>query len=150
MTSNPCFESVESWAAARAMLDFEPLAPKSKALRGARLRVHVRDHKLRELTIAARSLEAHCDGFVFSQARPGGEEARRLALEVPYGSAPEPAKIGGHPGRTYPLGPEPPPDDIDGRPPAVVVWHDAGLFYLLASDSKSVEDLLEVANSLYR
>ena len=36
-----------------------------------------------------------------------------------------------HTARIYELGPEPGPDDIDGRTPAVVTWHDADLFFLV-------------------
>ena len=46
-------------------------------------------------------------------------------------------------------GPEPAPDDVDPRPPAVVTWADDGLFVLLASDSMTAIELIEEARSLY-
>jgi hypothetical protein len=51
--------------------------------------------------------------------------------------------------RIYELGPEPAPDDIDGRTPAVVTWHDADLFFLVASDTMSSHELVRIAISLY-
>ena len=83
MTGNPHFETAPSWKAARTMLAFQPLEPKYTA--GHRLqsiRIHVRDHRLRALAVADRTLEAHYGAFVFSQARKGREEARHLALAV--------------------------------------------------------------------
>ncbi len=49
----------------------------------------------------------------------------------------------------YELGPEPPPDDIDGRNPSVVTWQDAEMFYLIASGEMSSDKLLKIAISLY-
>ena len=49
----------------------------------------------------------------------------------------------------YELGPEPPPDDIDGRSPSVVTWHDVDMFYLIASGEMRSHDLVSIANSLY-
>jgi hypothetical protein len=109
----------------------------------------VRDHKLGELSINDRTLEAHYGGFVLSQARKGTDEARRLALDVRYGSAGQEGQIAGHAARIYELGPEPAPDDIDGRSPAVVTWHDADLFFLVASDTMSSRELVRIAISLY-
>ena len=57
--------------------------------------------------------------------------------------------VSGHEGRIYDLGPLPPPDDIDPRPPAVVVWHDGDMFYMVASDQLESDVLLRVAESLY-
>ena len=113
------------------------------------IRIHVRDHKLRELSINDRTLEAHYGGFVLSQARKGTDEARRLALDVRYGSAGQGGQIAGHAARIYELGPEPVPDDIDGRSPAVVTWHDADLFFLVASDTMASRELVRIAISLY-
>ena len=48
----------------------------------------------------------------------------------------------------YELGPEPPPDDIDGRSPSVVTWQDGDMFYLVASSTLSSDDLVRVAVSL--
>ena len=109
----------------------------------------MRDHKLRELSINDRTLEAHYGGFVLSQARKGTDEARRLALDVRYGSAGQGGQIAGHAARIYELGPEPVPDDIDGRSPAVVTWHDADLFFLVASDTMASRELVRIAISLY-
>jgi hypothetical protein len=106
-------------------------------------------HKLREILINERTLEAHYGGFVLSQARKGTDEARRLALDVRYGSAGQEGQIVGHAARIYELGPEPAPDDIDGRTPAVVIWHDADLFFLVASDTMSSHELVRIAISLY-
>lgn len=40
------------------------------------------------------------------------------------------------------------PDDIDGRSPAVVAWHDGEMFFLIASDQMSTAELIAVACSL--
>ena len=150
MTNNPHFETAPSWKAARTMLAFQPLEPGQTAgLRLQSIRIHVRDHKARLLAVGDRTLEAHYGGFVLSQARKGAEEARRLALAVPYGLTGQDAQIAGRAARVYELGPEPPPDDIDGRPPAVVAWHDAELFCLIASDTMSADQLVGIALSLY-
>jgi hypothetical protein len=132
------------------MVAFRPLEPRHTA--GHRLQsiqIHVRDHKLRELSIDDRTLEAHYGAFVLSQAKKGAREARRLALEVSYGQAPRDARIAGHTARSYERGPEPPPDDIDGRSPSVVTWCDAEIFFLIASTEMSSDDLMAVARSLY-
>jgi hypothetical protein len=94
-------------------------------------------------------LEAHYGGFVLSQAHKGIDEARRLALDVSYGRDGQDATVAGRTARAYELGPEPPEDDIDGRSPAVVVWHDGALHFLVASDSMEVGDLMKIATSLY-
>jgi hypothetical protein len=150
MVSNPHFESAQNWKAAGAMLAFRPLEPGHTAgLRLQSLRIFVRDHKMRELAIEDRTLEAHYGDFVLSQVRKGVSEARRLALEVPYGRDGKETSIGGHAGRVYELGPEPPPDDIDGRSSAVIVWHDGDMFYLIASGEMSAGQLMPVAVSMY-
>jgi hypothetical protein len=150
MKGNPHFETAPSWKAARAMLSFQPRTPKHTAgFRLQSLRIHARDHKLRELSVENRTLEAHYGGFVLSQASKGMNEARRLALDVRYGADGRDARIAGHAARVYELGTEPEPDDIDGRSPAVVVWHDAGMFYLIASDSILCDELVRIAVSLY-
>ena len=133
------------------MLTFRPLEPSHTA--GCKLQsiqIHVRDHKLRELTIADRTLEAHYGGFVLSQSKKGATEARRLALDVSYGLAPREGRIAGQAARLYERGPEPPPGDIDGRSPSVVTWHDGDMFYLIASGEMSADDLVRVAVSLYK
>ena len=57
MTSNAHFETARTWKAARAMLTFHPLEPEYTAgLRLQSIRIHVRDHKLRELSAADRTL----------------------------------------------------------------------------------------------
>ena len=149
MTDNPHFETVHSWQAARMMLVFQPLEPKYTAGHSLQsISIHVRDHKLRELSVTDRTMEAHYGYFVLSQARKGVKEARRLAL-VPYGTAGGDTQIAGCAARVYELGPEPLPDDIDGRNPSVVTWHDGVMFYLIASDKMSSGELVRIASSLY-
>jgi len=147
---NPHFQSATSLAAARALLTFQPREPRYTA--GRRLEsihVHVRDHKLRELAIAERSLETHYGAFVVTQACKGAAEARRWALEVSYGRDGQDARIAGCAARVYELGPEVPPNDIDGRSPAVVTWHDGDMHYLVASDEFGAAELVRIAGSLY-
>jgi hypothetical protein len=132
------------------MVAFRPLEPSHTAgFRLQSIRIHVRDHKLRELTIEERTLEAHYGAFVLSQSQKGTREARRLALDVSYGQAAREARIAGREARLYERGPEPPPEDIDGRSPSVVTWHDADMFYLISSGEMSPDDLVRVAVSLY-
>jgi hypothetical protein len=150
MTNNPHFETARSWKAAGAMLTFQPVVPKYTAgLRLQSIRIHVRDHKQRELLIAERTLEAHYGGFVLSQAHKGELEARRLALTLSYGPVKREARVAGHDARVYELGPEPAPDDIDGRTPSVVTWHDGEMFYLIASGEMKSDALVKIAASLY-
>ena len=150
MNDNPHFEKVASWKAARKLLNFEPLVlGDTEKRRLQSLYVFVRDHKQRELAIGDRSLEAYFNGFVFTQRQAGEAEARRLALSASYGLESRDIKVAKHPGRSYELGPEPPPDDTDGRSPAVVVWHDGGMFYLIASGEKPAAELFTIAKSLY-
>ena len=88
------------------MLTFQPLEPKHTAgLRLQSIRIHVRDHKLRELSVDDTTLEEHFGGFVLSEARKSANEARRLALKVPYGRAGRDAQIAGCAPRVYELGP---------------------------------------------
>jgi hypothetical protein len=68
---------------------------------------------------------------------------------VSYGRDPREARIAGHEARVYELGPEPEPDDIDGGREAVVVWHDVGMFFLVASREMASDELIEIAISLY-
>jgi hypothetical protein len=144
------FETAESWQAASALLTFEPRVPKDTVdLPLSFLRVHVRDHKRREVPLADRTLEAHYGKFSLSQCRKGVGEARRSAIDVAYGQSPFAVRIAGNDGRAYPLGPEVPPDDIDGRSPAVVTWADGDMHYLVASGELPVEVLIIVAASLY-
>jgi hypothetical protein len=151
VTINPHFETARSWKAARALVAFRPLGPSYTAgFRLQSIRIHVRDHKLRELAIEDRTLEAHYGGFVLSQSKKGASEARRLALDVSYGQVARDARIAGRTARAYERGPEPPPDDIDGRSPSVVTWCDADMFFLIASAEMSSDDLIDVARSLYK
>jgi hypothetical protein len=144
------FATPTSWDAARALVTFVPRVPNATAVAAPpALRVYVRDHKLRAVPIGERTLEAHYGRFVFSQSRRTPEEARRLALDVSYGRAPQEASILGRPARVYELGPEPMPDDVDSRSPAVVVWHDGEMFYLLASGEMTAEALATIAMSVY-
>jgi hypothetical protein len=86
MTGSPYFESPRNWKAARALLTFRPVEPKHTAgFRLQSIRIFVRDHKLRELPVEDRTLEAHYGGFSLCQSRRGAAEARRLALDVSYG-----------------------------------------------------------------
>ena len=129
---------------------FRPLEPRHTAGLSLRsIQIHVRDHKLRELPIEDRTVEAHFGAFVVSQSRKGATEARRLALDVSYGPTSREARIAGHSARVYELGPEPPPDDIDGRSPSVVTWHDGDMFFLIASGALLSDELVRVAVSLY-
>ena len=150
MAENAHFAAVSDWTAAQAMLAFEPRRPTLPAgFEPARLRIFMRDHKLRELAVGERTLEAFYPGFVFTQSRKGVEEARRLALDVSYGRDRHEASIGGHAARAYELGPVPEPDDIDGRPPSVVTWHDGEMFFFLASGELPVQELIPIAASIY-
>ena len=132
------------------MLAFNPAKPKYTAgFKLASLRVHVRDHKQRELPLKHRTLEAHYDGFVFTQTTMGAADARQYFLETSHGPNPTKAEIAGNPARVYERGPEPEPDDIDGRNPAIVTWYDGDIFYFLASDSLGSAELVRVAFSIY-
>lgn len=149
MTSSP-FETATSWRTARELVTFEPRIPNQTAGHDLQsLRIHVRDHKLRTLEPKDRTLEAHYGAFVVSQAQPGTDEARRLALDVKYGRGAREGRVAGRVARIYELGPEPPKDDIDGRSPAVVTWHDDGMFYLIASTAMAAAELEPIAESLY-
>lgn len=149
MASNPHFISAESWAAAAVIVGFEPRIPEYTVdCELGSLEVWVRDHKMREVGRARRSLEAHYGRFVFTQSKPGEHEAMRLAMETSYGSSFVAVTVMGREGRSHPLGPPPGPDDTDGRSPAVVVWADGPKFYLLASDELDADVLSRVAGSL--
>lgn len=150
MTDNPHFQSVDSWKDTRSLLSFRPLEPKTLAGRRLRsLSIHVRDHKRRELPVVDRSIEAHYDDLVFTQAWKTIEEARRLVLDVPYGRDGCSCEVAGWPARVYELGPIPPAGDIDPRSPSVVVWHDGEVFLLLASGELPCAALLRIAEALY-
>jgi hypothetical protein len=147
---NPHFATAVSWAAAQALVLFAPKIPNATAgLAAPALRVYVRNHNFRAVPLDERTLEAHYDGFVFTQSRRTPEDARRLVLDVSYGRTPHEASILGRPARVYELGPEPPPDDVDGRSPAVVAWHDGPVFYFLASSEMTVDALMTIALSIH-
>lgn len=148
---NPHFATVGSWKEAAALLSFRPRElPDRRDYPLHSLSVFVKDHRHREVPVQDRTLEAHYGAFVYTQSWKGEEEARRWTVEVSYGRDPRPLTIAGNEGRTYELGPEPPPEDIDGRMPAVVVWHEGPMHYLLASGQLTVAALLEIAGALYR
>src|SRR5207248_8244131 len=72
---NPHFETARSWKAAQELIAFTPLEPKYTAgLRLRSIRVHVRDHKMRELAVGDRTLEAHYGQFAISQIRQPAAE----------------------------------------------------------------------------
>ncbi len=151
MIDNPHFRKVASWEDARAWLSFTPRQPAHAAGRELQsLSVFVRDHRLRELAAADRSLEAHYGDFVISQSSPGPAEARRRALEVSYGADPRELRIGGHPGRRYELGSQLPAEDPEGPSPAVIVWHDDAALLLVASDTLEASELVDIAQSMYQ
>ena len=144
------FARVETWAAAEAMLTFRPIELRDTTdYQLQTLEVFVRDHKDREISVEDRTLEAHFGAFVLTQSRRTAAEARRLALNVSYGPDPREARVLGREARLYELGPEVAPDDIDGRSPAVVVWCDDQMFYLVASTELSAQTLLQIATSMY-
>ena len=146
----PRFLAPDTWEQAAALMAFTPRRPadtRGRALRG--LRVHVRDHRRRDLPLHLRTFEAHYDGLAVCQSRPGALGARRRALERRYGPGATEIRLFGHEGRAYPLGPEVPADDIDGRSAAVVAWHDGPMFHFVASTQLPVEELTMVAASLY-
>jgi hypothetical protein len=129
---------------------FKPVVPKYTAGFALQtIEIHIRDHKQRELAIRERTLEAHYGGFVLSETISAPEDARRRALETSYGPAGSEVLVAGHAGKSYERGPEVAPDDIDGRMPAVVVWSDDEMFYLVASGELEADVLLRVAGSLY-
>lgn len=150
MPENPHFESAADWADAAGRLTFVPLVPRLTAGPALKsLRIHVRDHRLRELAPDERTLEAYYGIFAFSQSRRTTEDARRAALEVSYGRDPRPLWILGREGKGYELGPVPEPDDLDPRAPSVVAWADGEMFYFLASGEMALSELIDVATSIY-
>ena len=150
MKQNPHFETALSWEEAETLINFKPLKPsRAEGFNLQSIAIFVRDHKQRELPVSERSLEAHYEGFVLTQGLKGANEARRLALEVPYGRLPVKTNIAGHEARAYELGPQPEPGDIDPRSPAVVVWHDAEMLLLIASDRLPADTLMRIAESVY-
>jgi len=150
MTDEAHFQPVPDWQAAAGLLAFVPRRPvftAGEALRS--LQIFVRDHWRRELPVTERSLEAHYGAFVFSQTLRDESEAQRLALNERYGRFPKEISVAGRSGRRYELGPAVPADDPDGRSPAVVVWHDGGRFYLVASTTLEADELAAIAASVH-
>lgn len=146
---NPHFAAVDSLEAAEALLSFRPSVPTFSA--GCELdsiAVFVMDHRRRQVPVDQRIVELHYGQFVVSQQAPGPAEVRRLALEVSYGRAPIDIQLPTGPGRAYELGPPVPPDDIDGRAPAVVAWAAGDRFVLVASSDYERDVLLEIARSI--
>ncbi len=146
LADNPHFRPVANWEEAARILGYTPKVPARTA--GAELqslRIYVRDHKLRDVPAEQQSLEARYGEFVFTQVRCSEKEALRQTVEVVYGSDAEKALINGCEARVYELGPEPAPGDIDPRSPAVVVWCEGEMFYLLASDSMKLSELIRIA-----
>ena len=149
MVHNPHFVAVASIDEAETLLTFRPSIPNFTAeCELDSIAVFVMDQRRREVPLRDRTVELHFGRFVVSQQRPGPEDARRLALEVSYGPTPIHLQLAGHPGRGYELGPEVPPDDIDGRAPAVVVWANGDRFNLVASSELRLNALIEIAGSL--
>jgi len=146
---NPHFLSVSSWDEAATHLAFEPRRPRLRDLAEPALSIYVMDHKKRPLPIGRRSLEAHYADFHLGQTRCGRAEAKKRALRLRYGMAPEPADVAGHEGRAYELGAASWPIDDDGPPPAVLTWHDGEMHFVLASYSRPVRSLRPIADSMY-
>lgn len=150
MPDNPHFQSASSWQEAAALVNFKPVEPQWRDGQKAQsFAVHVMDHKQRELDIDERSLEVHFGTFSMSQALKADGEARRWAVETRYGTDPGEIRVAGREGRAYALGPEPEPDDIDPRMPAVVTWYEDNRFFLLASDRLQVDVLIRIAESCH-
>ena len=146
---NPHFAVVESIDAAEALLAFRPSVPRVTI--GCDLdsiAVFVMDHQRREVPVERRSVELHYGRFAVSQQAPGPNEARRLAFEVSYGRMPIEIELPTGSGRAYELGPLVPPDDLDGRAPAVVVWASGDRFHLVASSELEVAVLKDIAASI--
>ena len=150
MTENPHFQAVRSFKAARELLTFRPIEPQfTGGHRLQSIRVHLRNHKRRDLPIHDRTLEAQYGAFLFSQSQKGATDARRNAMDIRYGQNWRETRIAGREACVYELGPEPPPDDIDGRSPAVVTWYDGEMFYFLASTELPAEELVGIARKIY-
>lgn len=147
MNENPHFEKVQSWDDARALIRFAPWIPEGPHVStSVALSVHVKDHRGHDLAPGDRSLEAHFDEFVLDQKRhASASRAKSFALETLFGPNPRCVSVRGHEGRSYALGPPPPPHDIDGRSPAIVVWSEVEVVILLASTQLDEADLLAIA-----
>lgn len=150
MSRNLHFQKLRTWKEAKKWVSFKPVEPKyTNKLKLQSIEIFVRDHKQRDLPIGERSLEAHYGDFVLSQTQGPEAQARRLALDTGYGREPRAILIASHEARVYERGPEHEADDIDPSMLAVVLWHDAGMFFLVASDKLSTATLIRIAESLY-
>lgn len=151
MPQNDHFEIAADWEAAERLVDFKPRRPSYTA--GCTLNtlaIYVKDPNKRPLPIGKRSLEAHYGRFVIDQHRTSSEEeAKRRTFAGSYGQDPVTVRIAGHPGCSYAPGPEPEPGDIGGRAPAVIVWHDGDMFYLIASEELDNDVLRRIGSSMY-
>lgn len=143
MTEGSHFLEVADWSEAESRVGFAPLRPRAEP---TALRIHVRDHKLREVE---PTLEASFGSYSLSQGLRDPAEAKRLARVRRYGPAPVSVDVAGLEAVAYELGPMPDLGDIDPRLPAVVTWADDALFVLVASGSMACLELIEVARSLY-
>jgi hypothetical protein len=149
-TPSPAFVVVDSWDAAAALLPFAPRVPRDaggRALQG--LRVLVCDHRRRDLAPARRSVEAHFSSVVLSQSQHALDDAKRRALDVAYGQNGYAVAIAGREGRAYPRDPDALPGDLDGPGPAVVVWADADMLFLLASHDATIDGLCRIGASIH-
>ena len=146
---NPPFPAVQSIDAAEALLTFRPSVPVfTDGCELDSIAVFVMDHRRREVPVERRTVELSYGRFVVSQQGTVPEEARRLAFDTSYGRGPIEVQLPGGPGRAYELGPEVPPDDVDGREPAVVVWASSDRFHLVVSAEVELDVLLRVAGSV--
>ncbi|ANM30067.1 hypothetical protein ABI59_11540 [Acidobacteria bacterium Mor1] len=152
----PSFAPVSSWEEGADLIGFIPRTPRETlGFPVDSMHVFVRDHKQREVPVSERSLEVYYrlkndgPGFVLSQSCPGTPEAERRAFQRSYGQDGRPTRVAGKPARLYPLGPPVAEDDVDGRPPAVIVWQDDDRLMLIASSTLEVDQLQRVADSLY-
>ena len=146
----PHFQAVESVQSAAEFLTFQPTAPLELAgMHRQAMYVYVLDYKKRPVPVGDRSFETYSEGFVLSQSQSSSDEARRRTQDTSYGRDPRDGDVAGHPARFYELGPEVPEDDVDGRSPAVIVWHDGQRFFLVASTEHPVARLKEAADALY-
>lgn len=108
------------------------------------------NHRMQQLAIGERSLEAHYESFVIHQKQANSHAAaKEQAFSRSYGEDPESVLVAGHEAYSYALGPVPKPDDIDGRTPAVVVWPDGDMVYLVASEQLNARVLQRIATSMY-
>jgi hypothetical protein len=147
---NPHFVQAASWEEARTHVDFSPRIPSfTNGKQLASLAIFVRDHKMREVSRSERSLEAHYGSFAVAQSMHGAAESRRLTLEVKYGLIPVEVTVAGREGRAYDRRPPAEPDGPEGGAPAVVVWFDEAMFYLVASDELELPAVMRIAESLY-